>query len=655
MPIPGSVSAPSGFNPQSSSAAKAGVRMAQRRGLESLLLASARPSAYETYPNPTVVGTAQTGNVIANAANDPPAVAYSSTYSAPPAVKSVVNGFIVPVFLDTIGTHNRAAFTNYGWTPTYVSGNVQCATTENGYQGSSTAYTGGSYVYAYEFEVTSAQIELIFRIGANSTAPSFVQLWQIFVDGVLQTPTASGAMIQVASAIGATSGAGSYINQILTWTGPASRHLIRVKCANTGAFAGVVIGTNDTIQASSEPHGLQVLSIGDSYQDGNGAQLTVGFQYMPYQNYPLDTFPNILSAMLNAPDFWADAQGGTGFVTNPGGSKTTYINRLINAIACFTNGPSPMWQRLQPDVVFIQGSVNDGTTGLAAAVQACISLVRATWPNAFIVLSGIMFANGYAYWGTTFKQVHQILQSFTPQVDLFIDTATGNWQRGNGSSASSYATPLTFASVGASSATFASNFLGTTGSGTYKLIFADGTIADGVTMTNGSTAVSWTASSGTPTALSANWATYRTGWVRGKGSFGYPYSGTLVFTGSLLTGATSATIDHTVSASGVSLNNSGGGYVGYVVSNGTIVFSDGETRTGVAFTQGGTAVSWTGGLTGGVTATAQFFAADGGTDPALSYCGNADIYLGNSPHNTPAWNVMAGQALARYLWAAVGA
>ena len=34
MPLPGSVSAPSGFNPQSSSAAKAGVRMAQRRGLE---------------------------------------------------------------------------------------------------------------------------------------------------------------------------------------------------------------------------------------------------------------------------------------------------------------------------------------------------------------------------------------------------------------------------------------------------------------------------------------------------------------------------------------------------------------------------------------------------------------------------------------------
>jgi hypothetical protein len=69
----------------------------------------------------------------------------------------------------------------------------------------------------------------------------------------------------------------------------------------------------------------------------------------------------------------------------------------------------------------------------------------------------------------------------------------------------------------------------------------------------------------------------------------------LVFTGTLIAGATSATL--------ASVNGTAGGWP-YVTGTNNVTFSDGEVRS-VTFTANSTAISWTGGLTNNVTAVAS--------------------------------------------------
>jgi Carbohydrate esterase, sialic acid-specific acetylesterase len=132
-------------------------------------------------------------------------------------------------------------------------------------------------------------------------------------------------------------------------------------------------------------------------------------------------------------------------------------------------------------------------------------------------------------------------------------------------------TAITFtaALAGATSGTLTAAFTGTTGS--YNILFSDGS-ARLVTLTNGSTAVSWT---GAVTATTA--ATY--------GST-TPLRNPLTFSGAL-TAATSATIT--------------GGFTGTTGSY-QVTFSDGSVKT-VTLTSGSASVSWTGAVTATASAT----------------------------------------------------
>lgn len=139
-----------------------------------------------------------------------------------------------------------------------------------------------------------------------------------------------------------------------------------------------------------------------------------------------------------------------------------------------------------------------------------------------------------------------------------VSTATGG-------SAAFYLHTTASIAVGATSATLNSNFTGTTG--TYALVFSDSSTQQ-ATLTNGSTTLTWSTplTSAVSTSITANYC----------------------LTGSLVQGATSATLGAVWNGQGKSVIQ--------------VTFSSGDLRN-VTFTNNSNAISWTPGLSNIATST----------------------------------------------------
>ena len=290
------------------------------------------------------------------------------------------------------GVVNSARFARYGWT-LVDRFNYGQARSPGG-------YTGGSYPAAVEFMHTGSVFEL--KLYADATSLGY----RLFVDGQPVSTTQTSP---------ATSAGGAYLLPV-TFSGRATRH-IRLEFIRSTGFGGVIIGPTRGLQAARPRPRKQVLLLGDSYADGaNGVSA-------------LDTYAHQLGRYLDA-DLWVDAQGGTGIVANGGlGTKAAYLARLT---ACATE------TRLRPDIVIIQGSTNDGggnESSVVANLTTIVAAVRAQWPNALLIVTGVLLPAGTGH-GSRTSLINTadagIITVAASRADLHIPPFTDSWYTGTG-------------------------------------------------------------------------------------------------------------------------------------------------------------------------------------------------------------------------------
>lgn len=257
---------------------------------------------------------------------------------------------------------------------------------------------------------TRPQIEFVhygsrFEVRFNGEASS--ALFQVFVDGA---PTSATPYSITPASVG-----GSNLVPV-TFSGGTKLRRIRLEFTRSVSLGGIIVASLDFIAAAGKHLQAQGLLIGDSYSDGaNGVP-------------SLNTYAYRLGKYLGC-DLLIEGQGGTGFVAVSGSGKSRYIDRIISAYA---NTPG-----LNPDFVFLQGSVNDANgneVNLPTYLLPAIAQVRAYWPRAKIIMNNLLFPSGVPGNGMTTASTN--LKAAASKVDLFIDPVTEVWYGGNSNAAS---------------------------------------------------------------------------------------------------------------------------------------------------------------------------------------------------------------------------
>jgi hypothetical protein len=230
-----------------------------------------------------------------------------------------------------------------------------------------------------------------------------------------------------------------------------------------------------------------------------GDSITEGPPYGDLLN-PGDGYAMQLGRMNN----WnvvAMGVGGTGWLA---GSPNDALPRVEN-IADYPNAALVGWAF----------GINDGAAvpaDVTTAVKATLTRARVLQPNALFVVTGPWRGPGQAPSQAISDAIKAGFDAVKDDRMLFIDTYAENWQNGVGAGYGGLVRsgPLTFTSAptAATSATLTAAWGGATGSYTVTFQTATGGVNKTATLTNGSTALSWT---GAVTATVDAWAVNATG------------------------------------------------------------------------------------------------------------------------------------------------
>lgn len=322
-----------------------------------------------------------------------------------------------------------------------------------------------SYNYA-RVTVITEDVKTTLRLGGTTAK------WRFIVDG------------QYVDMTGTTPGGSSgtrYVTLDFTSAGGRAQRTISVELQDASGFQGAYVSSSGRLLKAPTP-ALRSVSLADSYVQGAAATARGDGLHAVMADYLGLSYGHMNSG-----------SGGTGWVANSGGTVYNFLERIQNGDAAL-NGT--------PDIIFLSGSVNDKNSSAAAItanVLAGLQLLRASYPNAVITVFGVWPALGGAN-GTLSIALNEaaVLAGVTAFNDpltawVAINGAAGQTPlSGSGWVGNAYSGPLTFtgALVAAESATLNATFAGPTAS-TYSIIFSDGTTKNGLTLTNGSTAVSW--------------------------------------------------------------------------------------------------------------------------------------------------------------------
>ena len=154
------------------------------------------------------------------------------------------------------------------------------------------------------------------------------------------------------------------------FTFPVARaRRVRIYC--TPGLHAVRVPTGQSITKPAETVTRRVAFIGDSWTNGSANS----YDYPSGANN-VETFAPRLGKMLGAQDMILAGLGGTGFVAGmDGGSPANYATRLDAVLA------------MDPDVLVVNGSINDGVggTGVQAAATALLTAAVAVVPEVYCV------------------------------------------------------------------------------------------------------------------------------------------------------------------------------------------------------------------------------------------------------------------------------
>lgn len=208
------------------------------------------------------------------------------------------------------------------------------------------------YVWRVEFDFDGSDFELIARCSATAK-------WRLWVDG--QPHSASPVNYTI------TDNTAKYLKVAFT-----SRAYRRIVFEGEGFwyFGGIQHRPTDTVMTPSTKRGPRLAVVGDSYavasQGGNNRALG---------------YVGKMARLIGSRDFTqSTAAGGTGLINR--GSYAKYLDRLNDVTD------------IAPDIVLIQGTINDGSQAPAQVKDAAIgyiNAVRAALPDALIVIVGTLY------------------------------------------------------------------------------------------------------------------------------------------------------------------------------------------------------------------------------------------------------------------------
>lgn len=255
-------------------------------------------------------------------------------------------------------------------------------------------------------------------------------------------------------------------NQLIDFGSFATRH-IEIYACNQQLSSVKVRPTYDIWPSRRRP---RVWVIGDSYVALSGTLTT---------NLPTSSFCKRMGLYAGW-DVCAEGSGGTGYTVGGGG---VYSARMPN-LSTYAD---------DCDLIVITGGYNDAAAGagtVQTAVTALIQQARVIAPTTPIIVIGPFTSTAKAV--EIAAGTADAITAGDTNVYFIETTTTLPWQTGTVNAGDPKAGVLTFtgAIVAATSGTLTGNFAGTTGS--YTIIFDEGTNKAAVTLTNGSTAVSWT-------------------------------------------------------------------------------------------------------------------------------------------------------------------
>lgn len=162
----------------------------------------------------------------------------------------------------------------------------------------------------------------------------------------------------------------------LTFAG-RSRNEIVVEASQVGGFVGVYVGATEKIMQSAAPV-FRSVSLGDSWNQGAAA---TGYY---------DGIDVVMADHLGWSSHMNSGSGGTGWVANGGGTIYNFLDRINNGDLGL-NGT--------PDIVTLQGSINDKNSAAAAVTAnalAGLQKTRELYPAIPILMYGVWPASGGA-------------------------------------------------------------------------------------------------------------------------------------------------------------------------------------------------------------------------------------------------------------------
>lgn len=189
-------------------------------------------------------------------------------------------------------------------------------------------------------------------------------------------------------------------------TGSATQDYISLSFATTAfrnimleeslvsGFAGIYVGTADTVSAISAPT-YRMATIGDSFVAGSGATVRG------------DGLAMVMSDYLGMNDNFVSGVGGEGYVATNGATVYKLADRLsADLTLALANGPLQL--------VVVPMSYNDlvaGASGVTVEVAACLTTIRTSCPAAVIMLVGAWDQNAPSAPVANFAAVKAAVQS----------------------------------------------------------------------------------------------------------------------------------------------------------------------------------------------------------------------------------------------------
>jgi len=166
---------------------------------------------------------------------------------------------------------------------------------------------------------------------------------------------------------GTSAGGGGQRYVHIAWGGVRKARRYEFEVQANIHFLGVLVDAASSVWAPVPVSPVTACFVGDS--------LTVGGNAFPV--LPGDDYPSLLSRMLGIPTWVNQGTGGCGYAATNSGTVYSLNQRPISDLTNFN-----------PDLVVIFGGQNDTNSGLAPAALQYFQIVRATLPNAVVIVLG---------------------------------------------------------------------------------------------------------------------------------------------------------------------------------------------------------------------------------------------------------------------------